>query len=506
MPFAVSLPVLGDVARKVIGRRPAEVMAGPRPGVQSIAIDPVKIRHAGGHCYNVDLPMALLGSAPDQAGDIPGSVIENDQILGPSGQLHELIRLRGRGGYSMWADPKLGHVTLFFSTSDNTDPRTNGRSYGVINQALGFANDWNHWLFRTWKNHSRGAYFLKRGGDRIPPPLYASMGITDICNLKCGICGSQNMLNPVNRRHMDIGIFRKAADTLFPLLATVELNSRGEPMIHPQFTEMQEMMLDYDIFTRYQTNGTQFVSRKLALLAKTRGDVSISIDATGDLFEYARTGGKWEQVDAGTRHLMKIRNPERLGVGLYPTLTAKTIQGAAALIDWAVEIGVDRIDFHVYEPIAAGVEQAPTQEQLDHLKRYASKKVDRKHPIQIAVEFEIVKAGTLPPVDRPPQMRYANIPRPMGYADAHPEYTCLAAVQNVEIDLDGCVCVCCRTQDRRLGNALSVESFADCWFGPEYQAIRESLRRDAVGSPVISTCSGCMKHYTAGSGVVDFGG
>jgi MoaA/NifB/PqqE/SkfB family radical SAM enzyme len=154
---------------------------------------------------------------------------------------------------------------------------------------------------------------------------------------------------------MDIGIFRKVADTLFPFLITVELNSRGEPMIHPQFTEMQEMMLDYDIFTRYQTNGTQFVARKLALLAKTRGDVSISIDATGDLFEYARTGGKWEQVDAGTRNLMKMRNPERLGVGLYPTLTAKTIEGAPALIDWAVAIGVDRIDFHVYEPIAAGM-------------------------------------------------------------------------------------------------------------------------------------------------------
>lgn len=501
MSLGVSLPVLGAAARRVFGVAAPERPAG-RP-VHSIAIEPGMIRHAGGHCYNADLPLSMFGPAPASAGEAVGCVIESGRILGPPAQLHDLIRLRGHGGYSLWADPKLNRVTLFFSSSDNTDPRTNGRTYGVINQPLQFADDWNHWLQRSWKNHSRGAYFLRRGGHAVAPPLYASLGITDICNLKCGICGSQNMLTPVNRRHMDIGVFRRVADTIFPLLVTVELNSRGEPMIHPHFTEMQEIMLDYDIFTRYQTNGTQFVARKLALLAKTRGDVSISIDATGDLFEYARTGAKWEQVDQGTRNLMKVRDPQRLGVGLYPTLTAKTIEGAAELIDWAVEVGVDRIDFHVYEPIEAGVEAAPSQRQLDDLKRYAAR-IDRKHPIQISVEFEIVKAGELPPVDRPAQMRYANIPRPADSPSAHPEYACMAPVQNVEIDLDGCVCVCCRTQDRKLGNAMSVEAFADCWFGAEYEAIRASLRRDSPGPPVIETCRGCVKHYTAGSGIVEF--
>ncbi len=501
MAFAVSLPVFG-----VRPQQPLRVEAAPResgPAIRSMPIDAATIRHAGGHCYNVDLPLSAFGPGEVPAGEIPASVVENGKLLGPPAQLHDLIRLRGRGRYSLWNSQTNNSITLFFSSSDNTDPRSNGRTYGLINQPLSFANDWNHWMARGWKNHSRGAYFLRRGGDRIAPPLYASLGITDICNLKCGICGSQNMLTPVNRRHMDIGIFRKVADTLFPLLVTVELNSRGEPMIHPQFTEMQEIMLDYDIFTRYQTNGTQFVARKLALLAKTRGDVSISIDATGDLFEYARTGAKWEQVDQGTRNLMKVRDPQRLGVGLYPTLTARTIEGAARLIDWAVEIGVDRIDFHVYEPIEEGIERAPSQQQLDALKQYASR-VDGKHPIQIAVEFEIVKPGQLPPVDRPLQMRYENIPRPLGAASAHPEYTCMAPMQNVEIDLDGCVCVCCRTQDRKLGNAMSVEAFADCWFGAEYEAIRASLRRDSLTPPIIDTCRGCVKHYTAGSGIVEF--
>ena len=59
-----------------------------------------------------------------------------------------------------------------------------------------------------WLSHSRGQFFLRRGGDKVAPPRWANMGITDICNLRCSICGSQNMLQPVNRRHMDIRIFR----------------------------------------------------------------------------------------------------------------------------------------------------------------------------------------------------------------------------------------------------------------------------------------------------------
>lgn len=107
-------------------------------------------------------------------------------------------------------------------------------------------------------------------------------------------------------------------------------------------------------------------------------------------------------------------------------------------------------------------------------------------------------------MDRPPQMRYANIPRRDDSPAGHPEYVCMAPVQNVEIDLDGCVCVCCRTQDRRLGNAMSVEAFADCWFGAEYEAIRASLRRDSATPPIIDTCRMCVKHYTAGTGIVEF--
>lgn len=53
-------------------------------------------------------------------------VLEDGQYLGPSGVSHDDVRTLGRGRFSHW-----GHK-LYFSTSDNTDPNTNGRTYSVV--------------------------------------------------------------------------------------------------------------------------------------------------------------------------------------------------------------------------------------------------------------------------------------------------------------------------------------------------------------------------------------
>ena len=53
------------------------------------------------------------------------ALFENGKLLGPSHSLHALIRERGMGRYSHWGD------AVIFSSSDGSDPRTNGRRYSV---------------------------------------------------------------------------------------------------------------------------------------------------------------------------------------------------------------------------------------------------------------------------------------------------------------------------------------------------------------------------------------
>lgn len=52
-------------------------------------------------------------------------LVENGRPLGPAHSLHDEIRAEGHGRYSHWTG------FLYFSTSDGSDPRTNGRQYFV---------------------------------------------------------------------------------------------------------------------------------------------------------------------------------------------------------------------------------------------------------------------------------------------------------------------------------------------------------------------------------------
>jgi hypothetical protein len=81
---------------------------------------------AGGHCFTVrmaeDLPPGDTAADPY----VSQLVLFEDGIgLGPPHAVHDLIRQKGGGLFSHWQD------TLYLSSSDNTDPRINGRAYRV---------------------------------------------------------------------------------------------------------------------------------------------------------------------------------------------------------------------------------------------------------------------------------------------------------------------------------------------------------------------------------------
>lgn len=53
-------------------------------------------------------------------------LFEGDQMMGPAHSLHGDIRMLGEGRFSHWDS------NLYFSTTDGTDPNTNGRGYTVV--------------------------------------------------------------------------------------------------------------------------------------------------------------------------------------------------------------------------------------------------------------------------------------------------------------------------------------------------------------------------------------
>lgn len=91
-----------------------------------------------GFAFRCDLP----AGAPNAAdGPIRAALLENGDAIG-EGAEHDAIRTIGRGRHSFW------HGTLYFTASDNSDPRTNGRRYEVA-WPLPPAAAWPHVVIDT---------------------------------------------------------------------------------------------------------------------------------------------------------------------------------------------------------------------------------------------------------------------------------------------------------------------------------------------------------------------
>lgn len=123
--FAVSVYLL------VVGSWLIATRRIPAPGFLRIARALLRRPYSGdvqvcstetGNCYLASLPERLL-SDRDSASAL--RLFENGREIGPAHASHSEIRQLGAGRYSHWGNQ------LYFSTSDNSDPRTNGRRYTV---------------------------------------------------------------------------------------------------------------------------------------------------------------------------------------------------------------------------------------------------------------------------------------------------------------------------------------------------------------------------------------
>src|SRR5258706_10851272 len=79
-----------------------------------------------GFCWQIDLAdLPIEGDSSEEPQRSSFVLCEDARPLGPGHSSHDVIRNIGRGKYSYW------DKFLYFSTSDNTDPRTNGRRYSL---------------------------------------------------------------------------------------------------------------------------------------------------------------------------------------------------------------------------------------------------------------------------------------------------------------------------------------------------------------------------------------
>lgn len=88
------------------------------------------LNHAGGHCFTAPTPDDMpLGDDVQNGNRSSLRVFEDGRELGPAHSLHDDVFKLGRGRFSHWGR------WLMLSTSDGSDPRSNGRRYAVVYSA-----------------------------------------------------------------------------------------------------------------------------------------------------------------------------------------------------------------------------------------------------------------------------------------------------------------------------------------------------------------------------------
>src|SRR5690606_18220931 len=131
-------------------------------------LDSSTITPATGHAYYVapNIQPALgYDITPDTVEDAYRSravLLEDGRVLGPAHTSHNEIRQQGNGRYSHWGEG------VYLSSSDNSDPRTNGREY-VLSFPLQIP-EWLYWVLAA----SVALLYLTLGSSTRLVTLYAA--------------------------------------------------------------------------------------------------------------------------------------------------------------------------------------------------------------------------------------------------------------------------------------------------------------------------------------------
>lgn len=282
-----------------------EVAAGPKPGHPCHECAayrwssgrypefswPVIVDHEAGNCY-------ILRTLPDSfdlafSENWDGWVLtENGTPLSEPNALHDEIRTLGTGRYSFWGR------SIYFSSFDNTDPRTNGRCYSLKKGTIEVE------FPRLVSDSASGENILTalreyQAGNTclMAKPTMISLISTADCNIDCPGC-SQNTVRLVGVQH------RK--ETVPDVLSHVPYLYQfiwhgGEPYLIKRFREFIdgfERSVNPNLNFGFTSNGTMLTEKELKKLSIfPRINASISIDSfSKETFELIRKGATFDKV------------------------------------------------------------------------------------------------------------------------------------------------------------------------------------------------------------------
>ncbi|BBO18037.1 radical SAM protein [Candidatus Brocadia pituitae] len=284
---------------------------------------------------------------------------------------------------------------------------------------------------------------------RIHPwswPIHMQVEITNYCNLKCPICPTGNKTLNRPPMNIDICLFESLMDEVGPYLLTLALYAWGEPLLHPQLSEILKITSKHNIVTLLSTNGQNLEDNRVleALIHYPTTYLIVAMDGltdkTNSLF---RRGAKLEHILGGVKKLAEMKRKK----------------GSALPI------------IHMRYII-----MKHNQHEYPFIKEFAEDNM-----------FDFLSIRTLSPIDSPeiPYMEFVpNTKEFSAYTYKNDKrlklnnFICMHAFNYPTVFSNGCVVSC--EQDfnaqQPYGMISRNVSFKDIWFSKRAATIRKTIR------------------------------
>jgi SynChlorMet cassette radical SAM/SPASM protein ScmF len=189
-----------------------------------------------------------------------------------------------------------------------------------------------------------------------PPLASYYVYLTGGCNLACRHCWLAPTFQPNGGTggHLDYDLFALALEEGAPLgLSHVKLTG-GEPLLHPDFVRMVDLLKEKDLGLTIETNGT-LLDISLARYLKdksTLGYISVSLDGaepeTHDAFRGVK--GSFERTCQAVRYLVEVGYRPQVIMSLHEG----NLSEMEALVRLAESLGAGSVKFNLIQPSGRG--------------------------------------------------------------------------------------------------------------------------------------------------------
>ena len=217
--------------------------------------------------------------------------------------------------------------------------------------------------------------------------------LTEGCNLACRHCWMGPRFDAAGNHYptLPVELFETAIREAKPLgLSAVKLTG-GEPLLHPQFTHLLEIVRREGLRLTIETNGLLCTPEIAAEIAKSPDRfVSISLDGVdAATHEWVRgVTGAFDAAQQAVRNLV--------AAGIKPqvifTVMRRNADQVEDMVQLAEELGAASLKFNIVQPTARGVKLHENQETLNvadliTLGRHVERELAPRTKLKIFFDF-----------------------------------------------------------------------------------------------------------------------